>query len=91
MDMLISALAALFGITPALAVGLLVAASIGGSAALRWYRRMRHEENYYLELTRPGRAFGSPEPSAEEGRLLSGGETSRSGRLRRRMEKLTSS
>ncbi len=90
MDMLISGLAALFGITPALAVGLLVAASIGGSAALRWYRRMRHEENYYLELTRPGRAFGSPEPSAEERRLRGGG-TSRSGRLRRRMEKLASS
>ena len=91
MDMLIGALAALFGITPAAAVGILVAASIGGSAALRWYRRMRHEENYYLELTRTGAAFGSPQPSPEERRLLSRGDTSRSGRLRRRMEKLASS
>jgi hypothetical protein len=91
MDMLIGALAALFGITPAAAVGILVAASIGGSAALRWYRRMRHEENYYLELTRTGGAFGSPQPSPEERRALSAADPSRSGRLRRRLEQLSSS
>jgi len=91
MDMLISALAALFGITPAAAVGILVAASIGGSAALRWYRRMRHEENYYLELTRTGGAFGSPRPSPEEQRALSAVGSSRSGRLRRRLEQMGSS
>jgi hypothetical protein len=91
MDMLIAALAALLGISPAAAVGLLVAASVGGSAALRWYRRMRHEENYYLELTRTGGPFGSPEPSPEERRLLRAADPSRSGRLRRRMEKLGSS
>jgi hypothetical protein len=90
MDMLISTLAALFGITPAAVVGVLVAASIGGSAALRWYRTMRHEENYYLELTRTGGPFGSPQPSPEERRLLSAADTSRSSRLRRRMEKLSS-
>ena len=91
MDMLIAALASLFGISPAAAVGLLVAASLGGSAALRWYRRMRHEENYDVELTRTGGAFGSPQPSPEERRLRSAADPSRSGRLRRRLEKLSSS
>ena len=78
MDMLIAALAALLGISPGAAVGLLVAISVGGSAALRWYRRMRHEENYYLDLTRTGGPYGSPEPSPEERAILRATDPSRS-------------
>jgi hypothetical protein len=48
---------------------------------------MRHEENYYLELTRTGGAFGSPLPSPEEKRLMRAADPSRSGRLRRRAAK----
>ena len=70
MDVLIALLAQWLGISPAAVVGLLVAASVGGSAALRWYRRVRHEENFYLELTRTGGPFGAPKPTPEERRAL---------------------
>lgn len=82
LEWLIEALAHGLGISAPAAVGLLVAVSVGASAALRWYRRMRHEENYYLELTRTGGPFGSPEPTPEERRLLRAFDPTRSGRRR---------
>ena len=90
MQTIIELLSQWFGISPGAAVALLVGASVAGSAALRWYQRTRHEENYYLELTRTGGPFGSPEPTPEERALLRAADPSRAARMRRRMEKIAS-
>ncbi|MEN8181985.1 MAG: hypothetical protein ABFS46_05560 [Myxococcota bacterium] len=82
-EWLITALAALLGISPVVAVGLLVGVSVVGSAALRWYRRSRHEENYYLELSRSGSAFGAPRAEDREATLSGATRGSRKAARRR--------
>jgi hypothetical protein len=51
LEWLIGAIAGLLGVSPLVAVGFLVAASVGTSAALRWLRSTRQDEYYYLNLT----------------------------------------
>ena len=60
LEWIVGAVAAALGLSPAEVVGLFVAGLFGGSALLRWYRRMRSEENYYLDLVQSGAAFGAP-------------------------------
>jgi hypothetical protein len=51
LEWLIGAVAGLLGVSPLVAVGFLVAASVGTSAVLRWHRSTRQDEYYYLNLT----------------------------------------
>ncbi len=51
LEWLVGAVAGLLGVSPLVAVGFLVAASVGTSAALRWLRSTRQDEYYYLNLT----------------------------------------
>jgi hypothetical protein len=51
LEWLIGTIAGLLGVSPLVAVGFLVAASVGTSAALRWLRSTRRDEYYYLNLT----------------------------------------
>jgi hypothetical protein len=65
LEWLIGALAAALGLSPAEVVGGIVLLLFGGSAALRWYRRTRSAENYYIDLARSGAAFQQPTPPQE--------------------------
>lgn len=51
LEWLIGVIAKLLGVSPLAAVAVLVAASLGLSAALRWHRRVRQDEYLYLNLT----------------------------------------
>jgi hypothetical protein len=51
LEWLVGAVAGFLGVSPLVAVGFLVAASVGTSAALRWLRSTRQDEYYYLNLT----------------------------------------
>ncbi|HET6304854.1 MAG TPA: hypothetical protein VFG80_08735 [Myxococcota bacterium] len=51
LEWLIGAIAGVAGVSPLVAVGFLVAASVGASAALRWHRSTRQDEYFYLNLT----------------------------------------
>jgi hypothetical protein len=62
LEWLIATLADLLGISPLSVIGLLVVVSVGGSAALRWYRSVRKAENYYLDLAQ--HVIVSPSPPA---------------------------
>lgn len=51
LEWLIGVIASLLGVSSLAAVTLLVVASVGLSAALRWHRSTRQDEYYYLNLT----------------------------------------
>jgi hypothetical protein len=51
LEWLVGTVAGLLGVSPLVAVGFLVAASVGTSAVLRWHRSTRQDEYYYLNLT----------------------------------------
>ena len=51
LEWVIGVVAGLLGVSPLVAVGFLVAASVGTSAVLRWHRSTRQDEYYYLNLT----------------------------------------
>ena len=51
LEWLIGVIAGLLGVSSLTAVTVLVVASVGLSAALRWHRSVRQDEYYYLNLT----------------------------------------
>jgi hypothetical protein len=51
LEWLIGLIASLLGVSPLAAVTLLVVASVGVSAVLRWHRSTRQDEYHYLNLT----------------------------------------
>ena len=51
LEWVIGVVAGLLGVSPLVAVGFLVGASVGTSAVLRWHRSTRQDEYFYLNLT----------------------------------------
>jgi hypothetical protein len=51
LEWIVGVVAKLLGVSPLAAVAVLVAASVGVSAILRWFRSTRQDEYFYLNLT----------------------------------------